>query len=188
MKLSRIWRILQIKETWSKICIIHHILWKLNSIALLFNIQNIFKLLKEKMSSLFFCSPKITKPHPQVFLVNGSIICSSLHFWHHFDVFGSIICSELHFWHHFDIIGSIICSRLYFWHHFEVIGSIICSRLHFWHHFHVISSIFCSGLHFLHHWFHMTKFVPNLVSSSWLRWIIQYVVLTSQKLGNILNA
>ena len=124
MKVSRIWRIVQIKETWSKICIIHHILRKLNSIALLFNNQNIFKLLKEKMSSftLFFCSPKITKPHPQVFLVNGSIICSSLHFWHHFDVYSSIICSELHFWHHFDVIGSIICSALHFWHHFEVIG------------------------------------------------------------------
>ena len=63
MKLSRIWRILQIKETWSKICITHHILWKLNSIALLFNIQNIFKLLKEKMSS-----PKITKTSSTGFL------------------------------------------------------------------------------------------------------------------------
>ena len=30
--------------------------------------------------SLFFCSPKITQPHPQVFSVNGSIICSGLHF------------------------------------------------------------------------------------------------------------
>ena len=30
--------------------------------------------------SLFFCSPKITQPHPQVFSVNGSIICSGLAF------------------------------------------------------------------------------------------------------------
>ena len=30
--------------------------------------------------SLFFCSPKITQPRPQVFSVNGSIICSGLHF------------------------------------------------------------------------------------------------------------
>ena len=30
--------------------------------------------------SLFFCSPKITQPHPQVFSVNGSIIFSGLHF------------------------------------------------------------------------------------------------------------
>ena len=46
---------------------------------------------------LFFCSPKITKSRPQVFSVNGSIICSGVHFWHHFDVTGSIICSGLHF-------------------------------------------------------------------------------------------
>ena len=30
--------------------------------------------------SLFFRSPKITQPRPQVFSVNGSIICSGLHF------------------------------------------------------------------------------------------------------------
>ena len=30
--------------------------------------------------SLFFRSTKITQPHPQVFSVNGSIICSGLHF------------------------------------------------------------------------------------------------------------
>ena len=29
---------------------------------------------------LYFCSPKITQPRPQVPLVNGSIICSGLHF------------------------------------------------------------------------------------------------------------
>ena len=34
-------------------------------------------------SSVFFCSPKITQSHPQVFLVNSSIICSGLHFWRH---------------------------------------------------------------------------------------------------------
>ena len=33
--------------------------------------------------SLFFCSPKITQSHPQVFSVNGSIICSGLRFWRH---------------------------------------------------------------------------------------------------------
>ena len=33
--------------------------------------------------SFFFCSPKITQPRPQVFLVNGSIICSGLYFWRH---------------------------------------------------------------------------------------------------------
>ena len=29
---------------------------------------------------LFFCSPNITQSRPQVFSVNGSIICSGLHF------------------------------------------------------------------------------------------------------------
>ena len=48
-----------------------------------FFIQNIFKLLKEKMSWFFFCSPKMTQPCPQVFLVSRSITCSGLHFWHH---------------------------------------------------------------------------------------------------------
>ena len=31
-------------------------------------------------SSLFFCSPKITRSRPQDFSVNGSIICRRLHF------------------------------------------------------------------------------------------------------------
>ena len=30
--------------------------------------------------SLFFCSPKITQPYPQVFSLNGSIISRGLHF------------------------------------------------------------------------------------------------------------
>ena len=33
--------------------------------------------------SLFFCSPNITQPCPQVFSVNGSIICSGQHFGRH---------------------------------------------------------------------------------------------------------
>ena len=53
--------------------------------------------------SLFFRSPNITQPCPQVFTVNGSIICSRLHFSHHFDVNGSIIFRVLHF----DVIDSI---------------------------------------------------------------------------------
>ena len=40
-----------------------HILRKPNSVIALLFIQNIFRLLKEKMSSLFFCSPKITQSH-----------------------------------------------------------------------------------------------------------------------------
>ena len=55
--------------------------------------------------SLFFRSPKVTRSRTQVFSVYGSIICSRLHFWRHFDVIRSIICSELHFWRH--KIGSI---------------------------------------------------------------------------------
>ena len=41
-----------------------------------------FLLLKEvsPLCSLFFLSPNITQPCPQVFLVNGSIICSGLQF------------------------------------------------------------------------------------------------------------
>ena len=64
----------------SEMCRILHILQKLSSIIALLFIQNIFKILKEKMSSLFFCSPKITQPCPQVFLVNGSIVSNGLHF------------------------------------------------------------------------------------------------------------
>ena len=33
--------------------------------------------------SLFFRSPNVTQPCPQVFSVNGSIICSGLHFGRH---------------------------------------------------------------------------------------------------------
>ena len=33
------------------------------------------------LCSLFFCSPNITRPCLQVFSINGSIICSGLHFW-----------------------------------------------------------------------------------------------------------
>ena len=104
--MSRIWRILQIKEgvihwdgrprwiTPSEICRILHILQKPN--------WNVFKLSKDKLNELlFFCSPKITQPCPQVFSVNSSIICRGLLFWHHFD----IICSIIYSWLHFYVIG-----------------------------------------------------------------------------------
>ena len=32
------------------------------------------------LRSMFFRSPNITQPYPQVFSVNGSIICSGMHF------------------------------------------------------------------------------------------------------------
>ena len=91
----------------SEICIILYILQKLNSIknyytiALLFIQTTVhFPVLKgvSPFCSLFFCSPKITQSRPEVFSVNGSIICNRLHFWRHFDVIGSIICNELPFW------------------------------------------------------------------------------------------
>ena len=53
--------------------------------------------------SLFFHSPC-----PQVFAVNGSIICSGLHFWRHFDVNGSIIFGGFHFWRHWFNMAKIL--------------------------------------------------------------------------------
>ena len=52
------------------------------------------------MSSLFFCSPKITQPRPQVFSVNSLIICSGLQFGHHW--FNSLQWAALltSFWGH----------------------------------------------------------------------------------------
>ena len=58
--------------------------------------------------SLFFHSPNITQPGPQVFVVNSSIICSGLHFWRHFDVDGSIIFGGLHFWRHWFNMAKIL--------------------------------------------------------------------------------
>ena len=59
-----------------------------------------FLLLKRvlPLRSLFFRSPNITQPCPQVFLVNSSITCSGLHFWCHFVVLGAIIFGALHLW------------------------------------------------------------------------------------------
>ena len=100
------WFIKKLLRPWwitpSLIYRILHILRKPNSITVLLFIQNIFKLLKEKMSYLIFAHHwKITQTaRPQVFSVNSSIICSGLHVWRHFDVIGSIICSGLHFWRH----------------------------------------------------------------------------------------
>ena len=59
-------------------------------------------------SSEFYPSPNITQPCPQVFSINGSIICSGLHFWCHFDVIGSIIFSALHFWRHWFNMAKIL--------------------------------------------------------------------------------
>ena len=58
--------------------------------------------------SLFFRSPNITQPCPQVFSINGSIIYGGLHFWRHFDVIGSIILSTFHFWRHWFSMAKIL--------------------------------------------------------------------------------
>ena len=60
------------------------------------------------LRSLFFRSPNITQPCPQVFSVNGSIFCSGLHFWRHFDVISSIIFGGLHFWRHWFNMGKTL--------------------------------------------------------------------------------
>ena len=121
MRPSRIWRILQIKEdvthkgrmprsiTPSEICRILHMLRKPISIIALFIIQNISSFFKEFChSALFFRSPNITQPCPQVFSVNEPIICSGLHFWRHFDAIGSIIFDGLHFWRHWFNMAKIL--------------------------------------------------------------------------------
>ena len=123
MRLSRIWKFLQIKEgvihlglqpVWITPSLIRRILCilqKPNSkiIALLFT-QNISLFLKGVLpfQFLFFRSPKVTQSRPQVFSVNGSIICCRLHFWRHFDVISLIICSWLHFWHHWFNMTKIL--------------------------------------------------------------------------------
>ena len=56
----------------------------------------------------FFHSQKVTQSLPQAFSVNGSIICSRLHFWRHFDVISSIICIRLHFWRHWFNMTKIL--------------------------------------------------------------------------------
>ena len=122
MRLSRIWRILQIKEgvihrgwrprwiTPSEICRILHILRKPNSIICFFIHSKYFLVLKgiSPFCSLFFRPLNITQLCTQVFSVNGSVICSGLHFWCHFDIIGSIIFGGLHIWRHGFNMAKII--------------------------------------------------------------------------------
>ena len=101
MRLNRIWRILQIKEG-----VIHRgrrLRWITPSVDNTLLLKGV-----SPLRSLFFRSPNITQPCPQVFAVNGSIICSGLHFWRHFDVNGSIIFGGLHFWRHWFNMGKIL--------------------------------------------------------------------------------
>ena len=70
---------------------------------------NISSLLKEfRHYALFFRSPNITQFCPQVFSVNGSIICSGLHFWRHFNVIGSINFGGMQFWRHWFNMAKIL--------------------------------------------------------------------------------
>ena len=115
MRLSRIWRILQIKEG-----VIHRgrrprlqnssypTKAEFNNCFIIYS--KYFLLLKGvlPLRSLLFRSPNITQPCPQVFSFNGSIICSGLHFWRYFDVIGSIIFGGLHFWRHWFNMAKIL--------------------------------------------------------------------------------
>ena len=114
MRLSRIWRILWDQRG----CYpqrpkaeVDNTLWNLQNSSCPTKAEfnncfiihsNYFLLLKgvSPLRSLFFRSANIAQPCPQVFSVNGSIICSGLLFWLHFDVIGSIIFRGLHFWRH----------------------------------------------------------------------------------------
>ena len=90
----RIWRILQIKEG-----VIHRGRRRV-----------IFPCSWRSFAISLFVLPlsKITQHCPQVFSVNGSIICSGLHFWRHFDVIGPIIFGGLHFWRHWFNMPKIL--------------------------------------------------------------------------------
>ena len=62
--------------------------------------------------SVFFCSPTITQPRPQVFSVNGSISRSALHcllmsFWHHWFNMTKLLTSLVQYDKTLDVIGSI---------------------------------------------------------------------------------
>ena len=103
MRLSRIWRILQIKEDNTLRDLQNSSYPTKAEFNNCFIIHSKYFLLFKGVSplrSLLFRSPNTTQPCPQVFSVNGSIICSGLLFWLHFDVIGSIIFRGLHFWRH----------------------------------------------------------------------------------------
>ena len=118
MRLSRIWRILQIKEgvihrgrrprwiTPSEIYRILHILQKPNSIIALFFIQNNFSFLKE-FHHYALCFP-LTKYNTTLspgFLGQRFNNLQRAALLTHFDVIGSIIFGGLHFWRHwFNIV------------------------------------------------------------------------------------
>ena len=86
MEDSGFWRSRRVR--YPKIGWILYILQKPNLIIVYYSMKIFHRSQRSfAISLLLFCSPKITQPRPQVFSVNGSIICSGLHFWRHFGVF-----------------------------------------------------------------------------------------------------
>ena len=139
MRLSRIWRSLQVEEK----CYPPRPRLKAEVDNTLRDLQNSSYPTKAEFNNCFIIYSKyslrsnlltllaaissfrrMTLPCAQVFWVNGSII---------FDVNGSIICSGLHFWRHFDINGSITCGGLHFWRHpFNMTEFLVISSCLWW--------------------------------------------------------
>ena len=105
MRLSRIWRILQIKEDNTLRDLENSSYRTKAEFNNCFIIHSKYFLLLKGVSPLR--SPNITQPCPQVFSFNGAIICRGLHFWRHFDVIESIIFGGLHFWRHWFNMAKI---------------------------------------------------------------------------------
>ena len=104
MRLSRIWRILQVEES-----VIHpgrRPRWITPS-----EISRILHILR--------------KPGSIIFDVNDSIICTGLYFWRHFDVNGSITCSGLHFWRHWFNMTEFLVNRSCLWWIMRVVNGEI---------------------------------------------------------------
>ena len=80
---------------------------ELNNCFIIF--QKIIQFPKGETELFVFCSPKITQPHPQVFSVKGSIICSGLHFRYHFDVIGSMSQKIFQIWSTAAGYGELHC-------------------------------------------------------------------------------
>ena len=128
MRLSRIWRILQIKEgvvhrgrrpkwiTLSEICRILHILWKPNSIIALLFIQNISSFLKSFAITLFVF-PLIKY---NTTLSPGFLGQRFNNLWR-----AVLLTSLIQYGEDFDVIGSIIFGRLPFWRHWFNIAKIL---------------------------------------------------------------
>ena len=117
MRLSRIWRILQggcypqrpkaavVNTLWNLQNSSYQTNRKPNSIIDLLVIQNISPFLEAFRRFLLTKNNTFSFPG---FLVNGSVICSGMHFWRYFDVISSIIFGGLHFWRHWFNVAKIL--------------------------------------------------------------------------------